>query len=82
MQNSKEEYIEFLKGDPITENENIFAGISLDNGVGFVLSESFRVKFFDIRKADREVSSIAHFSEEAPPTILQLYSGDKRHISL
>ena len=37
-----------------------------------MLSESFKVKFFDIRKPDKEVYGLPHFCEEAPPTILQL----------
>ena len=39
----------------------------------FALSESLKIKVFDIRKPKSEIYSVKHYCEEAPPTILQHY---------
>ena len=65
---------------PKEKGTTIFSGIPLLNETsdvvksGFILGDSFRLGVFDNRKSNEPVFTMPHFSEESPPSILQLSS--------
>ena len=61
-----------------SKKERIFSGSTLNFGYSnrcFVLSKSYTVEIFDIRKCSTASRVLPHYCEESPPTILEEVSG-------